>query len=80
MQIDHGGITCVATTIDGKQSKKRYLSHAHVSGNLITIKDGASESLVIIGGRNARIPGAENIIAIDGVEFCDEGMSLSLYE
>ena len=79
-QIDHGGITCVATTIDGKQSKRQYLSHAHVSGNLITIKDGASESLVIIGGRNARVPGEANIIAKDEVEFCDEGMSLTRLE
>ena len=77
MQIDHGGITCVATTIDGKQSKKRYLSHAHVSGNLITINDGASDALVIIGGRNARVPGEANIIAKDEVEFCDEGISFS---
>ena len=74
-QIDHGCITCVATNIDGTQSKRQYLSHAHVSGNLITIQDGESESLVIIGGRNARVPGEENIIAKDEVEFCDEGMS-----
>ena len=79
-QIDHGCITCVATTIDGEKSKRQYLSHAHVSGNLITIKDGASESLVIIGGRNARVPGEANIIAKDEVEFCDEGMSLTRLE
>ena len=78
-QIDHGCITCVATSIDGKQSKRRYLSHSHVSGNLITIKDGESESLVIIGGRNSRVPGEENIIAKDEVEFCDAGMSFTRF-
>ena len=76
-QIDHGCMTCVATTVDGEKSRRRYLSHSHVSGNLITIQDGELESLVIIGGRNARVPGEENIIAIDEVEFCDEGMSFS---
>ena len=42
---------------------------------MITIQDGELESLIIIGGRNARVPGEENIIAKDEVEFCDEGMS-----
>ena len=69
--IELGGKICITTTIDGKQSKKRYLKHAHVSGNLITIE----KSLVIIGGRNRRHPGEKNIIALEKVEFCDEGMS-----
>ena len=76
-QIDHGCITCAATTIDGKHSKRQYLSHAHVSGNLITIQDGELESLVIIGGRSSRKPGEANIIANGEVEFCDTGKSFA---
>ena len=69
----HGSTTCITTTVDGKQSEKQYLSRAHISGNLLTITDG--KSLVIIGGRNRRNSRKENIIAVDDVEFCDEGMS-----
>ena len=78
-QVERGSLTCIATTADGQQSTKQYLSHAHVSGNLLTIKDGEFESLIIIGGRNARNPGEENVIAKDEVEFCDQGMSHSLH-
>ena len=80
-QIDlglaHGCITCAATTIHGKHSKTRYLSHGHVSGNLITIQEGELESLIIIGGRSSRKPGEANIIANGEVEFCDTGKSFA---
>ena len=72
---------CLETSLGGKTQLHLYthLSQAHVSGNLITIKNGASDSLVIIGGRNSRVPDEENIIAKDEVEFCDEGMSLTRF-
>ena len=76
-QIKHGCITCIATTLDGEQLQKQYLSHAHVSGNLLTIQDKNHDTMVIIGGRNARIPGEADIVAKNEVEFCDQGMSFT---
>ena len=76
-QIKHGCITCIATTLDGEQLQKQYLSHAHVSGNLLTIQDKDYDTMVIIGGRNARNPGEADIVAKNEVEFCDQGMSFT---